>query len=196
MTSWIKVVPPSEATGKLANAYENTKTPQGKIDNVMKAHSLRPHTMEGHAALYKAVLHHSDNGLPKWFLEVIGTYTSILNNCDYSVAHHAKNTLALLGDEEKGSQVLAALHEKSPEKAFSGKYLALLQYTEKLTVDVVHITEKDLDLVRLAGADDTEILEANQVCGYFNYVNRHLNGLGVSTEGDSIGRYGPSSSNT
>ena len=110
MTSWIKIIPPSEATGKLAGAYESTKTPQGRIDNVMKAHSLLPHTMEGHAALYKAVLHHPDNGLPKWFLEVIGTYTSILNNCDYSVAHHAKNTLALLGDEEKGSQVLAALH--------------------------------------------------------------------------------------
>ncbi len=31
---------------------------------VMKAHSLRPHTMAGHIALYQAVLHHPDNTLP------------------------------------------------------------------------------------------------------------------------------------
>ena len=28
-----------------------------------------------------------------------------------------------------------------------------------------------------------------QIVGYFNYVNRCLNGLGVSTEGDIIGYY-------
>ena len=38
-----------------------------------------------------------------------------------------------------------------------------------------------------AGADDGEILEANQVCAYFNYSNRLLNGLGVSTDGEALG---------
>ena len=40
-----------------------------------------------------------------------------------------------------------------------------------------------------AGLDDGQILEANQIIGYFNYVNRSLNGLGVTTEGDVIGYY-------
>ena len=30
-------------------------------------------------------------------------------------------------------------------------------------------------------------IKANQVCAYFNYSNRLLNGLGVSTEGDVLG---------
>ena len=34
-----------------------------------------------------------------------------------------------------------------------------------------------------------EILEVNQVCAYFNYSNRLLNGLGVSMDGDSVGYY-------
>ncbi|MDG2205982.1 MAG: alkylhydroperoxidase, partial [Alphaproteobacteria bacterium] len=41
-----------------------------------------------------------------------------------------------------------------------------------------------------AGVDDGEILEANQIISYFNYVNRCLNGLGVTTEGDVVGYYG------
>jgi alkylhydroperoxidase family enzyme len=39
------------------------------------------------------------------------------------------------------------------------------------------------------GVDDGQILEANQIISYFNYVNRSLNGLGVSTDGDTIGYY-------
>ena len=33
------------------------------------------------------------------------------------------------------------------------------------------------------------ILEANQIICYFNYVNRTINGLGVTTKGDTVGYY-------
>ncbi|HEY5623942.1 MAG TPA: alkylhydroperoxidase, partial [Gammaproteobacteria bacterium] len=164
-------------------------TPHGTVDNVMQVHSLRPHSMTGHVALYKAVLHHPDNALPKWFLEAIGVYTSYLNNCPYSLAHHEHNARVLLGGGDKGEARLTALRDREPEREFSGKYLALLQYVERLTIDVTNMNEGDVVACREAGADDAEILETNQVCGYFNYVNRLLNGLGVTTDGDVIGRY-------
>ena len=47
----------------------------------------------------------------------------------------------------------------------------------------------DIAALRAAGCDDGEILEVNQVCAYFNYSNRLLNGLGVTTAGDVIGYY-------
>jgi alkylhydroperoxidase family enzyme len=53
------------------------------------------------------------------------------------------------------------------------------------------MVKADIDALRTAGCDDGEILEANQVCAYFNYSNRLLNGLGVTTEGDVIGYYKP-----
>ena len=40
-----------------------------------------------------------------------------------------------------------------------------------------------------SGLDDGEILEANQIICYFNYVNRSLNGLGVTTDNDIVGFY-------
>ena len=45
--------------------------------------------------------------------------------------------------------------------------------------------------LKTADADDGEILEANQIIGYFNDVNRLLNGLGVSTAGYTSGYYAP-----
>ena len=49
--------------------------------------------------------------------------------------------------------------------------------------------EKDVEKLRNEGIDDGKILELNQIVGYFNYVNRLLNGLGVKTTGDTVGFY-------
>ena len=76
--AWIRTVPFEEATGKLKKLYERVTGPGGNVDNIMMVHSLRPHSMEGHMALYKNVLHHTGNKVPKWFLEVLGVWVSSL----------------------------------------------------------------------------------------------------------------------
>ena len=189
MSAWIKMIPENEATGILKDMYARAMTPHGTVDNVMKVHSLRPHTMHGHVTLYKSVLHHPDITLPLWFLEVIASYTSIKNKCDYSLTHHFMNARKLLENDRRADEIYAALQEGRPEEVFAGKELALLEYAAKLTTDVANLAEADIEALRNAGCDDGEILEVNQVVAYFNYSNRLLNGLGVTTEGDSIGYY-------
>jgi len=188
-SAWIEMVADDDATGALKDYYDAVRTPHGTVDNVMRAHSLRPHTMGGHLALYKSVLHNPDNTLPFWFLEVIASYTSICNNCDYSLAHHFTNVRRLLEDEAKADAILEALKAGAPERLFAGKELALLRYAGKLTTAVGAMERDDIEAMRTAGCDDGEILEVNQVCAYFNYSNRLLNGLGVTTQGDVIGYY-------
>ena len=51
--TWIRTIKFEEATGKLRDLYERIKGPDNNVDNIMMAHSLRPHTMEGHMAIYK-----------------------------------------------------------------------------------------------------------------------------------------------
>jgi uncharacterized peroxidase-related enzyme len=187
MAAWIDMIPYEEATGYLRSLYDRVKGPNDQVDNVMKAHSLRPHTMEGHSALYKAVLHHSGNTLPLWFLECLGVYTSLANACDYSVAHHSVGLARLLADEKRTAEILAALRSRQPQRCFAGRELALLQYARKLTLEPQRMSESDIVALREAGASDGEILEANQVCAYFNYSNRLLNGLGVTTAGEVLG---------
>jgi alkylhydroperoxidase family enzyme len=81
------------------------------------------------------------------------------------------------------------LHEHRPEAVFDGHELALLRYAQKLTLTPGEMVQADVDGLRDAGVDDGQILEANQIIGYFNYVNRCLNGLGVSTDNDVVGYY-------
>ena len=189
MSAWIKMIADDEADDALKRFFDRVRTPHGTVDNVMRVHSLRPHTMDGHVVLYRSVLHNPDNTLPFWFLEVVASYVSILNNCDYSLSHHFTNARRLIGDQARADAVRAALDAHRPEDAFNGKELALLVYAGKLTTEVDTMVEADIVAMRAANANDGEILEVNQVCAYFNYSNRLLNGLGVTTEGDIIGYY-------
>jgi len=189
MISWIETIPYDESEGYLRELYDQVRTPHGTVDNVMKAHSLRPHTMAGHLALYKSVLHNPANTLPLWFLETVASYTSLINACAYSFAHHFNNVRRLVDDDARADAIEQALRAGTPESLFAGKELALLRYTAKLTAEPGAMVEADVAALRETGADDGEILEVNQVCAYFNYSNRLLNGLGVTTQGDVIGYY-------
>ncbi|MDH3714656.1 MAG: peroxidase-related enzyme [Gammaproteobacteria bacterium] len=179
----------ADATGAVKEMYDLVRTPYGTVDNVMRVHSLRPHTMQGHVTLYRSVLHNPDNTLPFWFLEVVASFTSVLNRCDYSLTHHFANVRRLLADEQRADAIYAALESGRLASEFSGKHLALLRYAGKLTRAVGDMCAEDYQALQAAGCEDGEILEVNQVCAYFNYSNRLLNGLGVTTEDDTIGYY-------
>ena len=148
------MIPPEEATGVLAEMYAKVRTPHGSVDNVMRAHSLRPRTMEGHVVLYRSVLHNPDNTLPFWFLEVVACYTSIVNRCAYSLTHHFENVRKLLKDETRARAIRAALDAGRPEDAFAGKELALLRYTRKLTAQVGDIVREDVEAIFRRFADE------------------------------------------
>ena len=189
MAAWIEMIGDEEAGGRLKELLDKARTPHGTVDTVMRLHSLRPETMDGHVTLYRSVLHSDDNVLPFWFLEVVASYTSILNDCTYSLTHHFMNVRNLLREQPRSDRIFTALKAQRPEDEFEGKELALLRYAAKLTTDVGRMVRSDFEALKIAGCDDGEILEVNQVCAYFNYSNRLLNGLGATTEGDVIGYY-------
>ena len=189
MSAWIRMLTDAEAGPELSAAFDRVRAPAGTVDNVMRVHSLRPSTMTGHHALYMSALHDEANVLPGWFLETVASYVSILNRCAYSLTNHWTNARHLIADEARATGIREALDADAPERAFEGKELAMLRYARKLTLAPGTMMEADVQAMKDEGAEDGEILEINQVCGYFNYVNRLLNGLGVTLKGDVIGYY-------
>lgn len=189
MSAWIKMIADEDADAALLETLKLARTPHGTVDNVMRVHSLRPNTMKGHVVLYRAALHDDANTLPMWLQETISSYVSILNDCPYSLANHWANARHLIGDEARADAIEAALHAHQPETALDGRDLALMRYAEKLTLSPGKMAQADVEDLRQHGLNDGEILEANQIIGYFNYANRLLNGLGVTTEGDVVGYY-------
>jgi uncharacterized peroxidase-related enzyme len=185
--TWIETVAYEQAEGKLKRLYERVKGPDDNVDNIMLAHSLRPHSMEGHLQLYKNVLHHSGNGVPSWFLEAIGVLTSMLNRCAYCVEHHFTGMVRLLEDATRSQQIRDALARRRWEQQFDRQECAALDYVTLLTQHPADVSEAEIQALRDAGWDDGEILEINQVTAYFAYANRTVLGLGVDVQGDVLG---------
>jgi uncharacterized peroxidase-related enzyme len=185
--SWITTIPYEKASGKLLRLYNRVKGPDNNVDNIMLAHSLRPHSMEGHMTMYKNVLHHTANSIPKWFLEALGVFTSIKNHCDYCVEHHFSGMARLVDDSKLAQRMREAMETGQHSGVFDGQQCAALDYAHKLTSTPGEMCEADVQHLREAGWDDGEILEINQVVAYFNFANRTVLGLGVYTHGDIVG---------
>jgi len=186
--SWIDTIAYEKADAKLKALYDRVKGPNNNVDNIMMMHSLRPHTMEGHMAIYKYVLHHRDNTIDKWFLETLGVWVSTLNKCEYCVEHHFAGLKRLLKDDKKATQIRSAIDTNKIEEApLENCQKTAMEYARKLTHNPGSIREESIEKLRADGYTDGEILEINQVCAYFSYANRTVLGLGCSTKGDILG---------
>ena len=186
--SWIDTIAYEKADAKLKALYDRVKGPNNNVDNIMMMHSLRPHSMEGHMAIYKYVLHHRDNTIDKWFLETLGVWVSTLNKCNYCVEHHFTGLKRLLNNDEKATQIRSAIETNNIENApLENRQKTAMEYARKLTNNPGSIREESIEKLRADGFTDGEILEINQVCAYFSYANRTVLGLGCSTKGDVLG---------
>lgn len=185
--SWIEMIDYDHADGRLKKVYDRVKGPNNNVDNILQIHSLRPHSLLGHMALYKNVLHNSNNTLPKWYLEAIGVYVSYLNECSYCVEHHFAGFERLLGDVDKAATFMDAVKADSLVTFFDAKFALGAAYARKLTLDHKNLQKEDVQILKVEGFTDGEVLELNQVVSYFNYVNRTVLGLGVTTTGDILG---------
>lgn len=81
--AWIRTIPPREATGDVAAAYEPFFDPEsGYMDNIIKVHGLHPAGLQAHWKLYAAVMEGTDS-LPRVEREMVAIVVSGINACHY-----------------------------------------------------------------------------------------------------------------
>ena len=68
------------------------------------------------------------------------------------------------------------------EASLSPRERALCDFAVKLTTLAAEIDETDIGALRAEGLSDPEISDAIQVIGYFNYVTRVADGVGIDDE--------------
>lgn len=72
-----------------------------------------------------------------------------------------------------------AVREDWRTAAITDAERAMLIHVEKLTRTPAAMTREDVEALRDAGYDDTAILQIHTIAGFFAYVNRMADGLGV-----------------
>jgi len=184
---WIETIAPDDAEGRLARIYNGVRRRDGGVDNILRAHSLRPRGLEGHMALYRSAVHAPELTLSGRERELVGVVVSRLNGCAYCVAHHQVGLARYVGEEAEAARLVEAALEGGA--GLDPRERALTTYTRKLTQTPGRMEVSDLAPLRAAGLDDGAILDLNQVVAYFAYANRTVLGLGVSTDGEPLGEH-------
>ena len=82
----------------------------------------------------------------------------------------------------KDDRLVAALEADYATAPIDEADRAMLRYADKLTRTPATIAAGDVDTLRGAGFSDAAILDICQVTGYYAFVNRLANGLGVELE--------------
>ena len=173
----IRLIEPDDADGLLKEEYDAAIERAGKVFNIVKAMSLRPGGAAG-----------VDGDVPRDHVRPFGPHPGRARAArDGHVADervpllnaaHADDLRAEGADEE-----LASTRRTTTAQAdLEPRVRALCDYAVKLTTIPSSVGLADADALRAHGWDDAAIHDAIQVIGYFNYINRVADAVGIDDE--------------
>jgi uncharacterized peroxidase-related enzyme len=129
---------------------------------------------------YHQALMRGESPLSEAQRELIAAYVSGLNACDYCHGIH-QTTAQAFGVRE---DLLTALLEDLETANIDEPMRTLLRYVGKLTTDPAKVTPTDAQRVLGAGWDEHALHGAVSVCALFNFMNRFVDGLGITADPD------------
>jgi len=174
---WIGSVPPEQAEGRLAEAYQAQLGKIGRVTELTQIGSLYPELVATRLRLYE-VVEATPSGVPDWIRRSVALLTSALNGCLFCTVGHTEK----LTDAGYGG--LAEAIKADPAGVTTGDPGAdvVLGYARKLVTAPRDIEEADVTALRAAGWSDLDILDVNNIAAYYCYINRVANGLGLQRE--------------
>ena len=98
-------------------------------------------------------------------------------------SHERDLRSAVESDEQR-----QAVQEDYRNAGLTQREVALLDFAVKLTKHPSGVRREDLDALRAYGFTDEQLVDSVHCIGYFNFINRVLDGLGVDPEASM--RYG------
>jgi len=110
--------------------------------------------------------------------ELVAAYVSGLNACDYCYGVH-ETTAAAFG---VAPETLGTLLEDLDTAQVEDRIRAVLRYVGKLTVTPDRVSAADARAVLDAGWSEQALHDAVAVCALFSFMNRYVNGLGVTAD--------------
>ena len=81
--AWIETVAPERASGTLKRLYEQAVRRAGKLYNILRLQSPRPHVLRASVQLYTQIMLSPESGLSRAEREMIATTVSTVNGCFY-----------------------------------------------------------------------------------------------------------------
>jgi len=108
--------------------------------------------------------------------EMIAAFVSGLNGCEFCFGAHSRIAQSYGVDPSLFEQLLENLESAPIRESLK----PILRYVRVLTLSPAKMTQKLIEDIYLAGWEDQAIYDAASICGLFSFMNRIVEGMGVS----------------
>ena len=138
----------------------------------------RPESGEHLYALARALLR-GESPIAAADRELIASYVSSLNDCDFCMKSHAAAAKCLYENEAAANGV-----KPNDDASIDPKLKALMNIAAKTTKSGMEVTVNDVEQARSEGAGDADIHDAVLIAAVFCMFNRYVDGLASFTPTD------------
>lgn len=177
----LPVVDEANAPEEVAQLYAKFRDTfrRPTVPGILKCFATHPPLLEHMMGLAQTVLF-TDGALGRANKELIATFVSSQNHCDYCADSHGSSLRANGGSAEQlAAATTCDLHSTSLTTA----QRALLVFAQKITQDSSAVSPEDVEHLRGSGWTDLQIAEAIHITALFACFNRVVNAFGLPSQG-------------
>ena len=154
----------------IRDRIEAVQEKSGFVPNVFMVMARRPDEFRAFFAYHDALMER-DSGLSKAEREMIVVTTSALNDCQYCVISHG----AILRIRAKNPLIADQVAINDLKADLSDRERVMLDLAKKVAMSAGQVTEKDIELAKVAGFSDEDIWDIGAITAFFALSNRMAN---------------------
>lgn len=171
--SILKTVPEEQATGLVAELYDDDVQDLGYVPSHTKAMALNPEAVKAFEQLIRAVA----GPMNKRRYELVTLAAAGAIGSQACRVAHSRKSLKYM-DEAEIAAVLRDFHSAGLTEA----EVAMMEFAQKLSRDSSAMTDADSQRLRDLGFDDREIVDIALAAAARNYYSRALQALAVEVD--------------
>jgi uncharacterized peroxidase-related enzyme len=172
--TFIQLVPPDEATGKVADMYDADRSASGDVPNSTQAFSLRPDIYAAWLQLGGALKAGMD--LRRYELATLAAARSLKSS--YCMLAHG-SVLANQFMDADAVQAAAADHRTA---GLDEVDVAVMDLAEKIARDATAVSQADIDRLRALGLSDEEVFDVVVAAGMRCFFSKVLDAIGAQAD--------------
>ncbi len=110
--------------------------------------------------------------------ELIATFVSSINKCEYCRTSHGAMAEKFGHSKDLVNELLHDIDSAN----IPDKLKPIFYYIQKLNLTPTHIEQLDIDAILAAGWNEKAVVHAGLICGFFNLMNRLVEGVGIEPD--------------
>lgn len=172
---YLKTVSDAEATGEIAQIYQDEIASMGMVMNATRCWSARPDML----APVEHLLHQMRD---RFSLGLVNFRLITLIAARHIPSSYCSHVYFRTLSKALGRDKVLAIHRDFRNAGLTEAEVAMLAYAEQIAIDASKITEADINTLRAVGFSDLNIADIALAASYRSFMSRYFDAVGATVE--------------